>query len=403
MRPAADGQGLAVVWRLALCTTLIVLAFAMAAPVLAVLLQQRGHGTAAVGAFAMLPFLSIGLLIPAMPRLIGRWGVLHTYRAGVALQLAGALGWALGDSLAAWSVASLAGGAGAAALWNATEALLARQAPPAQRGRVMGLYQTALGAALAAGPFAPGVLGWGARPLLWAGAALVLACGVLAWRIPAHAVHEPPRLGQAGTWEAMRHVPVLVFIAFAGGVFEAGLGSVAVAYAAAGGLGLAAAASVAGAIGAGSFLCQLPAGLAADRWAPRAVFTGAAALLLAASAAFAAADRWPALLWVAGVVWGGVGGALYTLTMVRVAHVFQGRATAGGAAAMITGYTVGGTAGPLASGAALQAGGAPGAAAVLGLLALLTLVAARRVPPGDGAPGGRSGETPSAWPDRSHR
>jgi len=174
-------------------------------------------------------------------------------------------------------------------------------------------------------------------------------------------------------------MPAMAGIAFTGGVFEAGLGSVSAAYASATGLSLSAAASVAGAIGVGSFLCQYPAGAAADRFKASSVFTGAALLLLAASLAFAFADRAPWLFWAVGLVWGGVGGALYTLAMVRVAHEFAGRATAGGAAAMITGYTLGGTFGPLASGSALQWGGVAGLAAVLGSLALATLVAARRV------------------------
>jgi len=66
--------------------------------------------------------------------------------------------------------------------------------------------------------------------------------------------------------------------------------------------------------------------------------------------------------------------------MVEVAHTFQGRATAGGAAAMITGYTAGATVGPVASGAALQAGGVLGMAVLLGVLACATLFAARSVP-----------------------
>ena len=67
------------------------------------------------------------------------------------LELVGGLGYAVGDGLLAWSLASVVSGAGAALLWNATEALLAREAPSDARGRVMGLYQTALGAALALG------------------------------------------------------------------------------------------------------------------------------------------------------------------------------------------------------------------------------------------------------------
>jgi predicted MFS family arabinose efflux permease len=108
------------------------------------------------------------------------------------------------------------------------------------------------------------------------------------------------------------------------------------------------------------------------------VFTVAAAALLAASIAMAFVSRLPWLLWACGLVWGGVGGALYTLTMVQVAHAFAGRATAGGTAAMITGYTWGGALGPLASGSALQAGGTGGLALCLSLLALVALAAARR-------------------------
>jgi MFS family permease len=379
MTAAPRLQGMAVVWRFAIATTLVVLASAMAGPVLAVSLQQAGASTAAVGAFAMLPFLMVGLLIPVVPRVLARFGVVRTYRAGCLLQLAGVLLYAMTDHWLPWTVGSLLGGFGAAALWNATEALLAREAPPDQRGRVMGLYQTALGAALAVGPFTPALLGWGARPVLWAAAVLVAACCAIAISIPSRSAVEPPP-GQAGTLEALRTVPLLVLIAFSGGLFEAGLGSVSAANAASIGLSLSGAASVAGAIGVGSFLCQFPAGLAADRFALRNVFTTAAVLLLASSIGFAFAAQAPWLLWVAGVIWGGVGGALYTLTMVEVAHVFQGRATAGGAAAMITGYTVGGTLGPLASGAALQYGGIGGMAAMLGTLAAGTLVAARSVP-----------------------
>ena len=109
------------------------------------------------------------------------------------------------------------------------------------------------------------------------------------------------------------------------------------------------------------------------------MFSSAALLLLAASLAFAVVGRAPWLLWLVGLVWGGVGGALYTLAMIRVAHEFAGRATAGGAAAIITGYTLGGTVGPLASGSALQWGGVLGLSAALSSLAVATLWAARRV------------------------
>lgn len=370
---------MAIVWRLSFATSLIVLASAMAAPVLAVSLEQAGHSTAVVGAFAMIPFLMVALLIPVVPRVIARWGIVRVYRAGCVLQLAGITGYAAGHSLVTWCIAAVALGTGAAALWNATEALLAREAPPERRGRVMGLYQTGLGAALAIGPFVPSLLHVGARPVLWGGVALVAACCAIALALPRHATQEPPPQPASGTWSALRAEPLLAWLAFVGGVFEAGLSSVSAAYASTTGLDLSTSASVAGAIGVGSFACQYPAGFTADHVRPRTVFAGAALLLLGASLAFGFAGRAPWLLWAVGVVWGGVGGALYTLSMVQVAHRFAGRATAGGAAAMITGYTLGGTVGPPASGSALDWFGVPGLAGLLSLLALAALWTAWRV------------------------
>ncbi|MBA2676745.1 hypothetical protein, partial [Ramlibacter sp.] len=220
--------------------------------------------------------------------------------------------------------------------------------------------------------------GAGANGVLWAGAAAVAVCCAIAFSVPVRATREPQAQAQSGTWHALRDVPLLAFMAFAGGVFEAGLSAVSAAHAAGLGLSLSAAASVAGAIGVGSFLLQYPAGWAADHFRLGAIFRGASLLLLVASAALAFAVKAPWLLWSVGWIWGGVGGALYTLSIIRVAHVFTDRPTAGGTAAVITGYTAGGMLGPLASGATLDAGGVVALAALLSMLALAALAASRR-------------------------
>ena len=371
---------LSLVWRLGAATALIVMSFSMAAPVLAVLLQRSGHGPALIGAFSMLPFLCIGLMIPVVPRVIARFGVVRTYRGGALLELVGVVGYALGDHLLLWSLCSVVSGIGAAFLWNATETLLTQEAPSEMRGRVMGLYQTALGAALAIGPFLPALLRLDARAALWLAAGMVALCVVLAAR--ARSSLQRVRFHEgAGTWHALKAVPWLAAMAFAGGMFEAGLSAITAAYASGTGMSLRAAASVAGAIGVGSFLFQYPAGWAADHFDLRRVCSIAAGLLALASIGIGFAGQAPALLWICGLVWGGVGGALYTLAIVQVAHTFEGRATAGGAAAMITGYTWGGTLGPLGSGAMLQATGLPGLALLLFLMALAAWAAARRLAP----------------------
>lgn len=403
------------VWLLAASTTLVVSSFAMVGPILAILLQQRGYSTTLIGAFAMIPFACVAALIPLMPRVFARFGMGRCYVLGLVLETLGTLGYAVSGSFWVWCASAVAGGVGAAAVWNATEALLAQYAPPDRRGHVMGLYQTALGAALAAGPFVPAVLQWQSQTTLVAAAVVQFAALGLAWvsgiANPQQAAMPTPTQSDAGatisagdgplsratqphtsllrtigTWQAIRAVPYLVGIAFVGGVFEAGLSSISAANAASLGLSMSAAASIVGVLGLGSFLFQYPAGMAADKFVPRQVFTVAGGVLLLSVMLLAWGTQpgtppvkshlW--VLWVSALLWGGVGGALYTLTMIRVAHHFSGASMAAGTAAMITGYTLGGAIGPVVSGASLQYAGNLGLSLWLGAAALAVIVLAQR-------------------------
>ena len=347
--------------RVASGTTLVVLSFSMINPVLAVRLQMAGVSASAIGVLAMLPFLSVALMVPLMPALFNRFGVARSYRWGLALEALAVLGYAVTDHYLLWCALAVIGGMGAAAAWNGTEALIAHNAPPERRGRYTGLYQTALGAALALGPFLPGMLPLGPRALavlaavfLLMAIAITLSPGVA--RLRAGAPDAVPE----GLWTTICAVPALVALAFAGGVFEAGLASITSAFGSQAGLSLAAAASLAGAMGTGSLLLQYPCGWLSDHASARRVFFVCGVVLLAASAAFAVASRWPPLLWICAAAWGGVGGALYTLTMIRVAHQFAQSSAVAATAAMITGYTAGAAAGPPLSGLLLDLGGAAG-------------------------------------------
>ena len=397
------------VWLLAATTTLTVTSFAMLGPVLAVLLQQRGLGTAAIGAFAMIGFSCVAVLIPIMPRLFMRWGLGRCFTVGAVLEAVCTVGYVATDNFAVWCASAALGGAGGAAVWNATESLLAQHAPAAQRGRVMGLYQTALGAALAAGPLVPALLTWQAPTTLLVGAAIQFAAlGVILLTGVARQIAPPGMAGSSvaatpktpahsaatGTWAAMVGAPALVAIAFVGGVFEVGLNSISAANGADMGFSLAQATGIVGVLGLGSFLFQYPAGMAADKYPASKVFAAAGVVLFAATAAFMLGGQHLPVLWATALLWGGVGGALYTLCMVRVGHDFAstsavtGTTVAGtsvtgsasaGTAAMISGYTLGGAVGPVVSGAALQYGGPLGLASWLGALALGVVVLGQRV------------------------
>ena len=376
----SDRQGIdAALIRVTGATTLVVLSFSMLNPVLAVRLQTAGASASAIGLFAMLPFLSVALMVPLMPAVFDRFGVARAYRWGLALEALATLGYATTEHYLLWCALAAVGGVGAAAAWNGTEALIAHNAPPDRRGRYTGLYQTALGGALAVGPFLPGVLPLTPRALTVL-AAVFLLMAIVATLSPGVSALRAGRVGAvpAGLWATLCAVPSLAALAFAGGVFEAGLASITSAYGSQTGLSLAAAASLAGAMGVGSLLLQYPCGWLSDHAAARRVFFVAGIVLLAASAGFAAARFWTPLLWICAVLWGGVGGALYTLTMIRVAHRFAHASAVAATAAMITGYTAGGAAGPSLSGLMLDQGGATGMSLWLCGLSLAVIALSRR-------------------------
>ena len=361
-------------WRVMMGTALVVLSFSLLNPVLAVRLQTAGVSNTAIGSFAMLSFLSVALLIPVVPHLFAKVGVGRAYRLGLGLELIACLGYLLTDSYVLWCVLGLMSGVGAAAAWNATEALIAHNVPATHRGRLTGFYQAILGAGMAIGPFLPGLLGLG--PLQAnAVAAAGLALGLSLTLVPAvshlkamHEDREPMSL-----MAAWRFQPWLVWAAVVGGVFEVGLGTITTAYGSEIGLNLAAATSIAGALGMGSFALQYPLGWLADHVASRRLFAIGAGVLAASGVAFAFATQWPALIWVCAALWGAVGGALYTLSMIRVAHDFADSSALAGTSAMIAGYTVGGSVGPLVSGWAFDHVGVVGQGAWLTLLALSLL------------------------------
>lgn len=369
-------------WHVMAAATLQVAAWSVLNPVLAVRLQRAGYGTRDIGVFAMLSFACIGLAVPLMPRLFARVAVARALRVGIAMQAACAAGFALSAGYATWCGLAVVAGLAAAATWTGTEGLLARHAPASSRGRLLGGYQTAMGVAMAGGPFLPGLVPL--PPLAWswvAAAVLGLALSVeLAPSVGRLAIGraDPGREGLLAAW---RQAPALAGLAFAGGVFEAGLGTITTAYGAQLGLSLGAAASIAGALGVGSALLQYPAGRVADRWPPGRLFASAGGLLAAVSLAFALVDGRPALLWGCAFGWGAVGGTLYTLSMIRVAQRSRSSSTFAGAAGVITAYTLGGTLGPLVGGWTLDRLGAPGQAAWLTALAIVVIACATRITP----------------------
>ncbi len=355
-------------WALAVATVANVVPYAMLAPLVVVRLTEAGVSATAVGLYG---------------RLVERLGPIRAHRLGLVvatMALGGTAVLLATDPVAAVPLYALASvlGLGTALVWPATEALLGTTAPAARIGRVMGLYQTALGAALAAGP----VLAWilpDVRAAAWATAGLLAfawACALAAKSGASGSDDETELTAARRTPPKGAAAPVLVALALLaalGGAFELGLNAVLPAHALGLGLGGAAPAVVA-ILAAGGLVVQMPLGWAADRMSARRLARTCIAVLLLGAALLAGATMQTALIWPAAFALGAAGGGLYTLAIIDLGRRASPTALPRLTARIVTAYTAGAVIGPMLSGGALDLGDGKGLAVLVGVLALAALI-----------------------------
>lgn len=367
-----------IVWRYAASSVLGIVPYGMLMPLVAVSLASRGHSASAVGFVGLLVFAGVFFLSPVAPRLRARYGIIRVHRAGMVLWSAGIAGIVVHDGYLWWCAMHLVIGVSAALIWGVAESLIAEHAPADRLGRMTGLYQTLIGAAIAIGPFVSAAFALD----IPSAAPLALALMALSWGpvLLIRARHVPAVTGTAALlrWRVVVATsPALAAGAILGGSFESGINALGAVHALALGLGGAAATAVPGVIATGSLLAQYPAGWIADRVPVIRLLVAAAAILAASGAVLLAAPAWPWLIWPVAVVWGSVGGALYTLVMIRVGVVFRGSDVVTATALAISAYTLGVMIGPALAGPAMDASRLYGLAAALVLLATATLVPMR--------------------------
>lgn len=336
--------------------------------------------------------LSVGLLASVM------WGgiLLGSTQAHAAVQRAGhgrvfvsgtavsALALAtlpLHGQFGAWLAALFVLGVSAGLVWVAGESWLAEAAPPARRGLFVGLFETAVGLGLMAGPaLVPLSRHFGVSPLVTAAAlmGLTLLLAAALWReaLPPRAdavagAGEPA--AEPAAWRVVAFP--LIVMALLGGAMEGGVSALLPSVSMRAGFGFEEAAWLGAVIGAGSALLQPPVGVLADRLGVPRTMVLAWGVVVAANAVMLAMAAEPArVLWAAGFVLGGFGGAVYTLAIVEMGHRLAGGGLVKAISALVVAYAVGTTAGPLLGGAVFTAGGLHGLAGLLLGLSLAGLV-----------------------------
>lgn len=370
-------------WAIFVATFCELVGYFMLLPLLLLQLKGDGVSTSMAGLFAASGWVGIFAITPFASAITQKLGRRPTLWLSALIPVIATTGFLLTDSLAAWFVFEFVAGLASGLRWVLAEAVVAEFAPPHQRGRMVGLFETMVGTTFVIGPALLALVG-PTNPLgLWMVLGFLLLGLVGSLWIPklppARDAHEA-RVGLRGVWHALRAHPLIMTVGFVGGFFESGLTSILPLYGLALGMGATAAALLVSASGLGSALMMLPAGMAADRLAQRApaggehgarltILHACALITLAATALIPFVAGAPWLAAVVAFVWGGAGGSLYTLAMIDIGSREQGITLVNSTAVLVLSYTLGGTLAPALGAAMLDW------APVIGFPALLLAVA----------------------------
>ena len=350
--------------------------------------SAMGVDTATAGLFAAVVWVAIFFITPMVSHITTTLGRRPTLWLSAFIPVGTGLVFALSTSLWAWVLAAALAGMAGGLRWILAESLVAEFAPDHRRGTLVGWFETMVGATFVLGPVLLSTVGAESANAVWVAWVFLLVGALLSLWIPAlgahgNTEHRDHARGATGIWRAFKAAPVIMLAGFAGGFFEAGLSAMLPLYGLALGLGAAGAALLVSASGLGSSVAMWPIGKLSDVMAGRAGGTPAASAdarwrlmkacaltTLLATLCMPWVAPHPALAWPLAFLWGGAGGALYTLAMIDIGSRTKGIALENATAVLVLSYTVGGILAPSLGASALQW------APKWGLVSLLTVVAA---------------------------
>ncbi len=381
-------------WTIPIVYFLFVSAEFLAVTHIALTLTGRGLSAFEVGVFGSALWIGIFAVSTLAHVVVDRVGHARTLAAGSALAATALASLALHDRYVGWVLGAALLGAGGGLVWVAGESWLAEVAPAERRGFYVGLFETSVGLAMVAGPaMVPLALALGTDALRMAVALMLgaLAGSALLWSQPGPSARAAADSGHDGSVEAIASAAAaaaaawratvlpLAALAAVSGLMESGASTMLPPLSMRLGFSVTAAASLGAVIGAGSALLQAPFGSLADRVGmPRAMALAWCTVLVATLVLWFGSGSPRTVLWGVGFALGGMGGAVYTLSVVELGHRLGGTALVRAMGLLVTAYTAGTSLGPMAGGWLFDRDGLAGLAAGLFVLALAGTVAARR-------------------------
>jgi MFS family permease len=337
-------------------------------------LQRQGVSPAMIGLSAAMTPIGFVVSAPLVPALARRFGAARTALVCAVLSALTLflIGWTY--SVYPWFLLRFLIGAVTNPLYVLSETWVIALAPPAQRGRIMGIYSTVISAGFAAGPLcllAVGTEGW---PPFAVGVTAFVACAMCLLAVHGRLPKADRTGNHVSVWKFMPLAPLLLFTVVMASGFEQSILALLPVYGLNHGIGEFRMSALLTALIAGNIAMQVPLGLLADKYTARVVRFACICTTMVGCALLPFLIETP-LVWPFLFVWGAASYGIYTMSIIELGERFTGATMIAGNAAFAMMWGVGGVAMPPFGGAAMSVFGTQGLPIALSVLCLVVAVA----------------------------
>lgn len=354
-------------------------AFGQSIPLFSILLKSYGASDAVIGLNTGVSAIAAVLGTPFYPRLMTKIGIRTFLLICIAVMVLSYGGvYLVGDKIALWFPLRFSLGLAAAGLFSASETWINTLAPDHLRGRIIGIYGTALASGFAIGPLLVELFGFQGMTPFAVGMAIFASAAV-----PIAIAKAPPRPegeSASGFFAMLPRAPATFLSAAVFAATESAILIFLPVLTMESGWGPEAGARAVTVYGLGIVALQFVIGNYADRiGAARSLF-----LCAIASALFAALFIFTTgslgLLYIVLFVWGGMVAGLYTIGLVIIGGQFSAEDRAAANTGFVFMYGLGSITGPIVAGFVRSTAGPMGLNILLfGTLALYAVYTARRL------------------------
>jgi MFS family permease len=327
------------------CITAVGVGLSLSVPLLSLEMERMGASSTLIGINTAVAGIAAIVVVPFVPRLAARLGVLPLLWLAVALAALSLLSFKLVFDIFWWFPLRFLFSIALGTLFVLSEFWINSAAPPAKRGFVMGIYATVLALGFAAGPAVLALVGTSGWPPYIAGA--VLCCLAALPLLLARGIS--PQIGHGTGRSVLSFIlaaPAATVAALVFGAVETGGFAILPLYGLQIGYAAGSAAFLVSLMALGNVFFQIPIGMLSDRVDRRLVLAVVALLGLLGALAMPLVAESRIGFAILLVIWGGVAGALYTVGLAHLGARFSGRDLASANAAFVILYNAGLVVGP---------------------------------------------------------